>query len=130
MLLFIITIILLLVVSIIPNLYKKENNSPSKVEAVEALVFIFKVICSAALIIMLFNIPTNKDVKIFEGEYKLIKEAMEEKHWTVSYPRESELFKESLRLNKLIIRNKVMSRDIWVGIFYSSEIGDFEYIKQ
>ena len=129
MLLFIITIIILVASIIITNLYKKDNNSPSKIDAL-ALVLVSKIICIVALIVMLFNISTNKDVKIFEGEYKLIKEAMEEKHWTVSYPRDSELFKESLRLNKLIIRNKVMSRNIWVGIFYSSEIGDFEYLKQ
>ena len=129
MLLFIITIIILVASIIITNLYKKDNNSPSKIDAL-ALALVSKIICIVALIVMLFNISTNKDVKIFEGEYKLIKEAMEEKHWTVSYPRDSELFKESLRLNKLIIRNKVMSRDIWVGMFYSSEIGDFEYLKQ
>ena len=122
---FFVGLILLNVVCIVSAIKKDLMSLPVNLLAT--------ILCTIALIVKLYSIPSQSDIYEFKKEYQELYKKVE-LYNTLQDPELKAIFYEDLNsrvsdINSKIIENKFNYQSKWKGYRYSQEIGELEEIN-
>lgn len=104
-------------------------------ENLEALGWVFGVISILALIACLSKVSWKRDVEYDICKYEELKREVQQvskmsgKECDLTILIKKDLFEDVRRMNNYIDKNKIYQNSLWIGWFYSREIGNLEKIN-